>query len=398
MSAFDSSALEQQWLKQKETVLAWIRVGFAAAAIAVIQINPLRASRFPVLSSLTLVTFLLYSLAVLYMVKRATRETRRIGFVTTVFDLVWISLIALSTGGSRTPFFVYYLFPIITASSRYGIKGGLLTAACGVFVYGAIRFSPIWDHPLGIDFFIIRSIYLVVLAYVFGFLSEFERRQNQMLMTLYKTVGETATLEERKRISRELHDRLLQALVSFALRLETCRRHLLNRPGDLERELELMEEHTRSSMHEIRGFLSGRSDPILARGTIIERLKHDLKFLRDGLGIKAVLESDPEEIRLPEAIEEEVYRILREGLINVSRHSQASKTEIQLKEKGGSLLVSLEDDGVGFDPVRARLGNGYGLAGMEEWAEKIGGRLRLQAAPGKGAKISLEIPLTHKPG
>ncbi len=179
--------LEDQWLLQKEKTLAWVRLGFSVAAILVIQLNPERVAKFPVLSHISLFSFFVYSLLVLYLIKKERWDSKTIGLVTTFLDILWISSMVFSTGGSRAPFFAYYLFPVITASSRYGIKGGLLAALAGAVLYGFIRFSPVWENPLAIDTFIIRTIYLFVLAYIFDFLSEFEKKQNQKLMALNKT-------------------------------------------------------------------------------------------------------------------------------------------------------------------------------------------------------------------
>jgi len=385
--------LEDQWLQQKEKTLAWLRVGFSVAAILVIQLNPERVARFPILSYTFLYSFLLYSLLILYLTRREKADSRKIGFVTTCLDLVWISAMVFSTGGSRTPFFVYYLFPVITASSRYGTKGGLLVALVGVALYGFVRYLRLSDRPLGIDIFIIRSIYLFVLAYIFGFLSEFERKQNEKLMALYKTAGEAATQEERRRIARELHDRLLQVLASLALRLETCRRHLIETPKELSRELALMEQATRGAMAEIRGFLSGKDNVDFAPGTLIEKLREEMRFLRDGLGLQVVLESEPDDLNLPASVEEEIYYVLREGLRNVTRHAHASKAEILLEETGAEIRGSLKDDGIGFDASAARNGDGFGLISMEERIKKLGGELSVETSPGRGTRISFRAPL-----
>ena len=385
--------LEDQWLQQKEKTLAWLRVGFSVAAILVIQLNPERVARFPILSYTFLYSFLLYSLLILYLTRREKADSRKIGLVTTCLDLVWISAMVFSTGGSRTPFFVYYLFPVITASSRYGTKGGLLVALVGVALYGFVRYLRLSDRPLGIDIFIIRSIYLFVLAYIFGFLSEFEKKQNEKLMALYKTAGEAATQEERRRIARELHDRLLQVLASLALRLETCRRHLIETPKDLSRELALMEQATRGAMAEIRGFLSGKDNVDFAPGTLIEKLREEMRFLRDGLGLQVVLESEPDDLNLPASVEEEIYYVLREGLRNVTRHAHASKAEILLEETGAEIRGSLKDDGIGFDASAARNGDGFGLISMEERIKKLGGELSVETSPGRGTRISFRAPL-----
>lgn len=384
---------EDQWLLQKEKILAWLRVGFSLAAILVVQLNPERAARFPVLSHISLYSFFLYSLLVLFLTRREKTDSKKIGLTTTCLDLLWVSLVVFSTGAYQTPFFVYYLFPVITASSRYGIKGGLVAALIGVTLYGFIRLSPISDRPLAVDAFIIRIVYLFVLAYIFGFLSEFEKKQNQKLMALYKTAGEAATLEERRRIGRELHDRLLQVLASLGLRLEACRKHLIQTPKELAREIELMEETTRSSMEEIRRFLAGKDTRTLVPGTLVEKLREEMTFLRDGMGLKVVLETEPEDLSLSPEVEQEVYYVLREGLMNVARHSQASKTEILLKEVGREIQGSLEDDGVGFDLAGAKDGSGFGLINMEERVKKLGGDLTIETSPGKGTRISFRLPL-----
>lgn len=386
--------LEEQWQQQKEKVLGWIRLGFSVAAIVVIQLNPERAARFPELSYFSLYSFFIYSLIILYVTRNEKIDSGKIGFITTCLDLLWVSMMVFSTGGSRTPFFVYYLFPVITASSRYGMKGGLLVAVVGVALYGFIRFNPISENPLGIDTFIIRSIYMLVLAYIFGFLSEFEKKQNQRLVTLYKTAGEVATREERQRIARELHDRLLQVLASLTLRLEACRRHLIETPKELSRELELMEHSTRGSMEEIRRFLAGKDSQDFTPGTLIEKLREEMKFLRDGLGLHIVLESE-EDLALPSEVEQEIYYVLREGLRNIARHAQASRGEITLKRGEREIEGLLEDDGVGFNPDKARGENGFGLVAMEERIEKLGGRLSIETSPGKGTKIVLSVPLSN---
>lgn len=384
---------EEQWLLKKEKLLAWLRVGFALAAILVIQLNPARVARFPIVSHLSLYSFFLYSLLVLYLVTHEISGSRKIGLATTWLDLLWISVIVFSTGGSRTPFFVYYFFPVITASSRYGVKGSLAVALVGVTLYGLMRFSPFWTRPIDIDTYIIRSVYLLVVAYIFGFISDFENKQNQRLFALSKTVGEVAVQDERRRIGRELHDRLLQTLASLILRLEACRKHLIHEPQELAQELQLMEEATRTSMEEIRGFLAGKSDHAFAPGTLVERLQEELKFLRDQLGLRAVLQSEPEELNLPQRVEQEVYYILREGLMNIARHSQASELTLSLRQTERALKGSLEDNGVGFDAARDGDGRGYGLQGMRERIEKLEGHFSLKTSPGRGTEISFAVPL-----
>ena len=386
---------QDHWLWQKEKTLAWVRVGFSAAALLVVQLNPERVAHFPLLSRAALVSFLVYSLLVLNLITRKENaNVTKVALATTCLDLFWVSLIVFSTGPSPTPFFVYYFFPVVTSSSRYGVKGGLSVAFIGVALYGLIRFSPLSPGSIAIDIFVIRSIYLLVLAYIFGFLSEFEQKQHQKLTALYKTAGEVATQEERRRIARELHDRLLQVLASLALRLEACRKNASSPPEEMARELHSMEVITRSSMEDIRRFLSGKEVFSLVPGTLIEKLKEEMEFLRDGLGLNVILESEPEDLNLSSKVEQELYYILREGLFNIARHSHASRVTVLLKETEKIIHGSLEDDGIGFNLPETRSGSGLGLVTMEDRINKLGGKLTIQTSPGKGTTVTFAVPRT----
>jgi signal transduction histidine kinase len=385
--------LEDQWLKQKEKILAWLRVGFALVALVVIQFNPTRVAKYPILSHVFLVAFFLYSLIILYLVWRDRTGPRKIGLATTCLDLVWVSLIVFTTGAVQTPFFAYYFFPVITASSRYGIKGGLSAAVVGVVLYGFVRLYFVWDNPLAIDLFVVRSVYLLFLAYIFGLLSEFERKQNQKLLALSKTAGEVAMLEERRRITRELHDGLLQSLATHLLRLETCRKRLFISPVELDQELRSIEDETRSSMKLIRQFLAGKETQSFPPGMLLEYLKGDLGFLRDGLGMRVILETEPEDLNVSDDVERDLYFVLREGLMNITRHSHASRADVALRQTENKIQCTLIDDGVGFDINEARNGQGLGLTSMKERIKKLKGELDIKSSPGKGTTISFVLPL-----
>jgi signal transduction histidine kinase len=383
---------QDQWIIQKERVLAWLRVGFAIIAVAVIQFNPARVASFPLLSYLSFGTFFIYSLAVLYVTRRERNYSKAFGIITTALDLVWVSLIVFSTGGTATPFFVYYFFPMITASSRYGVKGGLIAAIAGTFSYGFIRFHFDWQDALGLDRFLVRSIYLFVLGYMFGFLSEFEKKQNQRLLALSKTAGAVATLDERRRIAHELHDGLLQSLATLILRLETCRKQFLDSPQELDRELKSIEDDTRSSMKTIRQFLAGKDPQLFPPGMLLEKFRDDLKFLRDGVGLRVTLETEPDGFSPPEGVEQDLYYVLREGLMNIIRHSHASRADVILEQTTTEIKGSVRDDGIGFDPIMTSA-HGMGLRSMKERIKRWGGELEIQSAPGKGAKVSFVLPV-----
>jgi signal transduction histidine kinase len=387
---------EDSWLFQREKAVTFLRCIFALVAVAVIQLNPDRIAHFPTLSLYALGSFLFYSLVIFELTRRRKLGSPVIGFLTTSLDVVWIALIVFSTGGTRTPFFFYYSFPVITASVRWGLKGSVPVALVGVAIYGVIRLTlaaEAMDSPIGIDTILIRSLYLLFLAGIFGYISEFEKKQNQKLLALSKTAAQAAALQERRRIMFELHDGILQSLATLILRLEGCRRRLPGAQGELAEEIQSVEGLARGSMNEIRQFLAGKDSQPITSGTLIDKLRDEMRFLHEGLGLDCILESQPESLTLPALIERETYYVLREALTNVTRHSHASRVEIQLKRMNGTLKGSLADDGVGFDQSNLRSEKGLGLSGMKERMSKIGGELLVESSPGYGTKISFVVPI-----
>jgi signal transduction histidine kinase len=390
---------EQGWLLQREWFVSWLRVAFALVAIFIVEfIDPSRIARFPTLSVLSIGLFFLYSLGLLYLARRNRMLSTAGSFITTALDIIGVSLITFSTGGSRTPFFFYYTFPILTASLRWGIRGSVPAALIGVVLYAAVRITLAAEamaQPIGIDTVIVRSLYLILLGCVFGYLSDFEKKQNRRLLALSKTAAEAATQDERRRIAGELHDGILQSLAILLLRLESARKRLPESQKEIIAELCSIESFARDSMKEIRRFLAGESTVTFARGTLIEKLREEAKFVRDGLGVRVIVESEPDDLQLPEHVEREIYYVLKEGVRNVAKHSHAARVEILLRANGGNLRGSLVDDGVGFDPATLDGNSGFGLTGMMNRVKKIGGEFSVESAPGKGTRLGFVLPLTE---
>ena len=389
---------EEGWLLQREKLLAWLRVAFAIVAVVVIQLNPSRTARFPTLSVVSLGSFLFYSLFILELTRRRTIISKKIGIFTACLDSMFIFLIVFSTGGTRTPFFFYFSFPVLTASLRWGTKGSVFVAFVGVSLYGLIRYSMAAESlatPMAIDTLLVRSMYLIALAYIFGFVSEFEQKQNQRLLALSETAVKAAAVQERRRITYELHDGILQSLATIILRLESCRSRLLESQKELSRDIEGVEDFTRNSMTEIRNFLAGKETQPLTPGTLIEKLRDELEFLQQSLGMEVILESEPEDPCMPDYIEREVYYALREALTNVTKHSHASRVEIHITQGPDLLEASLKDNGVGFDQDNQKNRSRLGLSGMGDRIKKIGGRLSVKSSPGLGTTVILAIPLVE---
>jgi signal transduction histidine kinase len=207
-----------------------------------------------------------------------------------------------------------------------------------------------------------------------------------------------AALEERRRISRELHDRVLQLLSSVRLRAEVCRRELTNRPKELEKELQTIERATDQAVAEIRRLLSdSAAQTDLTAGTLERRLRQEMEIFRARSGIKLDFHCTIRTDTLPESVERELYFALREAIINAIRHSRATELKLSLIQDGEVCRATITDDGTGFDVAATEGGTHYGLRIMNERIERVGGSVAITAAPGEGTRISIEVPTGRPP-
>ncbi len=210
---------------------------------------------------------------------------------------------------------------------------------------------------------------------------------------LQSAVAAAAVQEERRRISRELHDRVLQLLTTIQLRSELCLNELISKPEQLERELKTIAEAAHKAATEIRSLLLEKQVVHLAAGSLERRLKDEMEIFRARTGLKLEFECAIDAHDLPYEVEQELYFALREGIINAIRHSRASELNLSLTQNQTTCCVDLRDNGVGFDKSSVVGGGGFGLKGMRERIEKVGGHLAIETAPGKGTCISIEVPL-----
>ncbi len=203
-----------------------------------------------------------------------------------------------------------------------------------------------------------------------------------------------AAVEERRRISRELHDRVLQLLSSVRLRAELCRRELMNRPDILEKELVNIEQTAERAVAEIRRLLTDdRTASEMVAGSLERRLREEMEIFRARSGMKREFHCAVGAHVLPLEVERELYFALREGLINAVRHSRASELILTLDQDGPSCKASLIDNGSGFNLAAINSDTHYGLRILRERIERVGGNLRIDTAEGQGTRISIEIPV-----
>jgi signal transduction histidine kinase len=202
--------------------------------------------------------------------------------------------------------------------------------------------------------------------------------------------------EERKHLARELHDQVIQDLLSLNYDLETLEAGE-QVPGQVVVELSNIREEIRTLVHDVRLICGSLRPPTIDSLGLGAALKSHTREWGERTGITVTLELDSHLSRLPEAIELSLFRIIQEGLNNVRKHAQATAVTIYLKHTSPrTIMLSIADNGCGlatnFDLATLAVRGHYGLLGISERVALLGGRLRVQNQPGGGALLQAEIP------
>jgi signal transduction histidine kinase len=201
--------------------------------------------------------------------------------------------------------------------------------------------------------------------------------------------------EERRRVGRELHDEAGQSLLLLRLQLEMMER---DAPPALRSQLGAARGVAESAIVEIRRIVSALSPAVLERLGLAAALRH--LGVRFGKMHSAVIALRiPRRIpALPSAVEEAIYRVAQECLLNIAKHSSASSVKLCLRIADSLIKLSVFDNGSGFSGGSAsRKPHSFGLVGMRERAALLGGKLETISAPGKGVTVKLELPLVGTP-
>ena len=202
-----------------------------------------------------------------------------------------------------------------------------------------------------------------------------------------------ARVEERRRLSRELHDRALQLLTSARMRLDNCLHYLNSDPAALEKEVLTIEDNLDHAITEIRNLLAeNQIEEQMQAGSLERRLKEELSIFSARSGFQIDLQCAIDAHDLPIDIEKELYFTLREGVLNAVRHARASEIRLSLTRNQSGFQAKLNDNGVGFIVAATEGSSHYGLKGMKERVQKLGGTLDIETAPGKGTRIEIQIP------
>jgi PAS domain S-box-containing protein len=223
-----------------------------------------------------------------------------------------------------------------------------------------------------------------------------EERQMHENLRFYLQQVTRAQEEERKRISLELHDDTIQALVVLSRQLDELASGNNGLPESNRQQLEKLRQDTNDIMQGVRRLSQDLRPATLDRLGLVSAAEWLATDVSGYSGIATTVRVVGSERRLNEEVELVLFRVTQEALRNVWRHAEATEAEITVEFEENMVRISVTDNGKGFNlPQRmgdlAKYGR-LGLAGMEERASLVGGTLKVQSQPGVGSTVSIELP------
>jgi signal transduction histidine kinase len=217
-------------------------------------------------------------------------------------------------------------------------------------------------------------------------------RQRELLQRLI-----TAQEDERKRVARELHDELGQALAGLSFQVNILENSITSDDLKIREQLSQISSlisHTSDRMYDL--IMALRPSSLDDLGLAAALNAHADRML-PGSGISFDLETRGMKKRLPPNLETALYRIFQEALSNIIRHANANKIHVRLVRKNGFFEGEISDNGRGFISEDVQMdGNssrGLGLLGMQERVTQFGGQLEITSQPGSGTSIHIRIPI-----
>jgi len=292
-----------------------------------------------------------------------------------------------------------------------------------VWVYETVRHSLLaaevddWFGNL-ISALIVLMASLVFANLAFGLIGRMQSKivsQNRQLRDLNKKVKELAIVEERSRLSREIHDGLAQLLAYIMIKIDVVETLLrAGRLGEAERELEQVRKACNDAYGDVREAITGLRPELFDDRNFVTILKDLLQRFNGDTGLETNLniggfELMPAKLEqlFPPAVSVQLLRVVQEALSNVRKHAQARNVSIQIlldDSSSGSadsgtnltrpLHLKITDDGGGFNPASLKHnGQHYGQTIMRERVESLGGTLELSSQPGCGTILLVNLPL-----
>jgi signal transduction histidine kinase len=263
-------------------------------------------------------------------------------------------------------------------------------------IYRAIQ-RRVWE-TLGLSLAASLGVALLAIVYASGLEGRIRRQrlkdvQNAHDLQRLSTKLITAQEEERRSIARELHDEVGQVLTAIKVELAVAQRSIEASGGSAD-VLKDARSIADGALHTVRDLSHLLHPALLDDLGLPAAIDWYLKGFSKRYAIRVELLHDRMDDRLGPETEAAAYRIVQEALTNVVKHAQATACRVYLQRLPNTVLLTIEDNGAGFEPSAANQGpnRGLGLIGIRERVSQLQGTVRLETAPGRGTRLTVELP------
>jgi signal transduction histidine kinase len=217
---------------------------------------------------------------------------------------------------------------------------------------------------------------------------------------LYQQARLSATLSERNRLARELHDTIAQGLTAVTMQLEAARRGFARDPQRARTRVARAHELARETLEDVRRSVWTLAAPLVDGQALNEALREQVDRFATRTGLRASYAHAGPAPQLGHAAATQLLRIAQEALTNVEKHARATEAHVYTTARDGEVRLTVEDNGAGFDPDELKGSSsphsgGFGLLSLHERARLAGGTIEITSAPGKGTRVVASIPTTR---
>jgi signal transduction histidine kinase len=220
-------------------------------------------------------------------------------------------------------------------------------------------------------------------------------RQSQQELRQLASYQDRIKEDERKRIAREIHDEVGQNLLALRIDVSMLNARTSSTHPKLNKKVYAVLERIDATMKAMRSIINNLRPAVLDLG-LHAAIEWQVKEFQRRTGIACQLHMPEKELKLDDARATALFRILQESLNNVLRHAQAAQVKIDLDQKDGVLSMRIADNGIGLFPGCRRKANSFGLIGIKERINALGGKFVLDTRKNTGTTLSVYIPLADK--
>jgi signal transduction histidine kinase len=200
----------------------------------------------------------------------------------------------------------------------------------------------------------------------------------------------SAQEEERRAISRELHDEVGQSLSALLMEAGNAAARVPRDSPEVRRNVESIKKLAEASVNVIRNMTLLLRPSMLDDFGLVPALEWQAREMSKRTGMRVQVAAEESADQLPDQLKTCIYRVVQEALHNCARHANARTVKVVVRHEQSRIVLSVEDDGRGFDATRVR---GLGLVGMEERVNHLGGAFEIDSWPGAGTRVAVQLPI-----